>query len=69
MKASATLECLPLVGEMEERNLQSFFPFLRLLEEEDLRLEEKEEAFPDADLDDWESVHLADCFLRANWVN
>ena len=53
--ACATLKCLPPVAAREARDLQNFFPFPRLLEEEKVLELEEEEPFPDEDLDGWES--------------
>ena len=55
--------------ERGERNLLNFFPFLHLLEEEDVLVPADEETFPDEVLDDWESENLEDCLQRANWEN
>ena len=62
MKAQAAAECFPPTGEREVRNLQNFSS-LNLLEEENNLGSEEEGPFPDAHLDDWESIHLIDCHL------
>ena len=59
---NATLECLPLAAERRTRNLQNFFPSLRLLEEE----REENLKLVEEDLDDWGSKHLVDCLPGAD---